>query len=410
MISANDRKALRDAAKRVAEIAALPVQEERRRMWKSHNALKRVRPLVLVFPEGSWDELLNDRKMKVADPELRHWEWQLRSTIYEHEHFPNDRPIEKTWPVYRAIRSTGWGLWPKEKPSSQTTKGARHYEQVLHSAEDLKKLHTPEISVDEKQTARTLELAQDLFGGILDVFVSGVAHVSFHPMSEYMKLRGHEQSLLDMYMEPGLIHEAMARFEEGYRGITRQYEQLGLLTLNNNGAYHSSGGVGYIDALPAPGFDGTHVRPRDIWASAESQELAAVSPEQHEEFALQYERRLLEPFGLNGYGCCEPLHDKLDYVLTIPNIRRVSISPWADVEKSAAKLGSRCIFSWKPHPAHLVGDFSPERIRAYIRRTLDLTRGCVIEMILKDTHTCENHSERFTEWTRIAMELAQEHA
>jgi hypothetical protein len=28
-------------------------------------------------------------------------------------------------------------------------------------------------------------------------------------------------------------------------------------------------------------------------------------------------------------------------------------------------------------------------------------------MILKDTHTCENHPERFTEWTKIARNLVE---
>jgi len=76
------------------------------------------------------------------------------------------------------------------------------------------------------------------------------------------------------------------------------------------------------------------------------------------------------------------------------------------VERCAEKLGNKYIFSWKPHPAHLVGDFDPARIKEYIRHTLEVTRGCVIEMILKDTHTCENHPERFTIWTDIAQDLA----
>ena len=60
-----------------------------------------------------------------------------------------------------------------------------------------------------------------------------------------------------------------------------------------------------------------------------------------------------------------------------------------------------------PHPAHLVGQFSPDKIKDYIAHTLQVTRGCVIEMILKDTHTCDHHPERFTIWTDIAQELAQ---
>jgi hypothetical protein len=143
-----------------------------------------------------------------------------------------------------------------------------------------------------------------------------------------------------------------------------------------------------------------------MWASAEAQELAQVSPDMHEAFALQYERRLLEPFGLNGYGCCEDLTDKLDLVLTIPNIRRISISPWADVERCGERLGADCIFSWKPHPSHLVGHFDDEAIRSYITHCCEATCDGIVEMILKDTHTCEHHPERFTRWTDIAQDVA----
>ncbi|MCX5673202.1 MAG: hypothetical protein NTU94_17950, partial [Planctomycetota bacterium] len=148
-------------------------------------------------------------------------------------------------------------------------------------------------------------------------------------------------------------------------------------------------------------------RPRDLWASAEAQELAQVSPEMHAEFSTAYEKRLLAPFGLNGYGCCEDLTLKLADVFTIPNIRRISISPFANVDACAERLGNRYIFSWKPNPAHLVGRFDPKALRAYIGHTLQVARGGVLEMILKDTHTCENHPERFTEWTRIARDLVE---
>jgi hypothetical protein len=134
--------------------------------------------------------------------------------------------------------------------------------------------------------------------------------------------------------------------------------------------------------------------------------MAGVSPVMHAEFITQYEKRLLEPFGLTGYGCCEDLSRKLDDVLTIPHIRRVSISPFADVRISAERLKGDYIFSWKPQPAHLVGEFSEPLVRGYLRDTLEVARrhGCVLEVILKDTHTCEHHPERFDRWLRIARE------
>jgi hypothetical protein len=211
--------------------------------------------------------------------------------------------------------------------------------------------------------------------------------------------------MYDMYEEPEMLHEAMAILEEGNRRLIQQYYDMDLLSLNNGGLYHSSGGVGYSSELPKVDYDGKKVRPCDIWACAESQELAQVSPQMHKEFVMQYEKRLLEPFGLNGYGCCEALDEKLDDVMSMPNMRRISISPWANVAKCADKIKDRFIFSWKHNPSYLAVGYDPEVIKKYVENALVSTKGCVTEIILKDTHTCENQPERFADWVRIVRGL-----
>jgi len=409
MIPEKDRTILRDLAKRVAEIGALPEMEARRREWKRHNSLHAGRPMMLIFPEGSWEELLPQSVLICEDAAARSMEWELRHRIYTFEHFRSDNVVDGEWIVGKAIGNTGWGLEPRHR-DSPAARGAWAFEPVINEPADMKKLHFPEISVDEKATEAALEQAHDLFDGILDVKLKGVAHVSFHLMNLWTGWRGLEQTMMDMCENPAWVHDAMAFLEEGHRRMIQQYVALNLLSLNNDNTYHSSGGNGWTDELPAPGFDGEHVRPCDMWASAESQEMAQVSPPMHAEFALQYEKQLLEPFGLNGYGCCEVLTDKLDYVLTIPHIRRISIAPMADVARSADRLGNRAIFSWKPDPSMLVGDFDEERVRAYVRHALHVSRGCVLEMILKDTHTCEHHPERFDRWTQAARQAIEEAA
>ena len=49
---------LRDLAARVAEIAALPVQEERAEMWRRHNRLEHGRPLVGLLGIRNCTDLL----------------------------------------------------------------------------------------------------------------------------------------------------------------------------------------------------------------------------------------------------------------------------------------------------------------------------------------------------------------
>ena len=406
MVTAEDRARLRSLAERVAEIAEQPTMAERREMWRRHNRLERVRPMVLVFPEGSWRELLPASTLGCETDEARQIEATLRRRIFYHDHLHDDTVIEKEWIVRKAVSTTGWGLAPRRVPTHMET-GAWGFDPVVNTGADLQKLSFPKVEYDAEATAVAFEQAQDLFGDILDVKLKGVDRVSFHLMALYTQLRGLDQVMLDMLDNPGMLHDAMAILEEGNRKVVEQYVALNLLDVNNDSTYHSSGGVGYSDELPPDDFDPERVRTCDMWASAEAQEMAQVSPEMHETFSLQYEKRLLEPFGLTGYGCCEDLTRKLDDVFKIPGIRRISIAPWADVETCAEKLDGDYIFSWKPNPAALVGAFDSARVRDSIQHTLEVSRNCVIEMILKDTHTCEHQPERFTEWTAIAQDLAE---
>jgi hypothetical protein len=402
MFSDHDREVLRGLARRVAAIAALPVMADRRQLWRRHNALDAVRPMVLIFPEGAWCELLPGDALACEDPHARNMEHGLRQRIYGYEHFASDNVVEADWPVHKVIRSTGWGLEP-QRVASTAQRGAWAFDPVINQPSDLNKLRWPDVWVDEEATQRNWDTAQELFGDILEVKMVGVTHVSFHLYNQYTALRGLEQVFMDMVCEPNWLHDAMAFLTEGHQRLIQQYVDLDLLSPNNDNTYHSTGGNGYTDEL-APGADGK-VKLSEMWASAESQELEPVSPAMHAEFATAYEKKLLEPFGLNGYGCCEGLHHKLEDVTTIPSIRRISMSPFANVDVAAPLVGDRYIFSWKPQPSHLVGEFNPELIRGYLQHTLDVCRGGVLEIILKDTHTCQNHPERFDQWTRICREL-----
>ncbi len=408
MLPASDRDVLRTLARRVAEVAARPVMAARREAWTDHNDLMPRRPMVLVFPEGAWRELLPEDRLVCEDPAARDAEYQLRIRLYTADHFDDDTVIENTWVVPKAITVSGWGLEPRWTDSPGAT-GAGTYAPVLNTAADIDKIKIPTVTHDAGASQARLAWAEELFGDILDVRLSGIQHVSFHPTAQYCRLRGLEEAMLDMCADPALVHAGMACLAAGHHAIIDAYERQNLLDLNNDNTYHASGGNGFTRQLPPPDHDPAHVCPRDMWASAESQEYAQVSPEMHAEFALRYEVPLLERFGLNGYGCCEDLTAKLPDVMKIPRLRRVSISPWADVPRCAEQLGRRCILSWKPHPGHLVGGFDADHVRAYLREAVGAAQahGCVFEMILKDTHTCEHHPERFDQWTRIAREVVE---
>jgi hypothetical protein len=184
-----------------------------------------------------------------------------------------------------------------------------------------------------------------------------------------------------------------------------------LITPNHDGVQVGSGGFGYTDELPGEGFDGTNCRARDTWGFAESQETTSVSAEMFEEFVFPYQAPLLSRFGLNCYGCCEPLHTRWDAVKRFPNLRRVSVSPWADIEQMAKNLGCSYVYSLKPNPSFLASPrIDEEQIRHNLRRAFEITRNCRVEVVMKDNHTIGRNPLNVIRWVRIAREEADRYA
>jgi hypothetical protein len=187
-----------------------------------------------------------------------------------------------------------------------------------------------------------------------------------------------------------------------------QLEELGLLERNDVNARVGSGGYGYCSELPGAGYDPSHVRPGNQWGGATAQIFSEVSPEMHEEYAVKHERRWLERFGLTYYGCCEPLDLKADVLATIANLRKVSVSAWADPARAAENLGGKYVLSFKPNPAIVAEDgWRPGVAREAIRRTLERMEGCAVEIVLKDISTVRREPGRLAEWAQIAVEEAE---
>lgn len=412
-IKPKDRHLLRELAKRVAEIGHLPIQQEKAALWTRHDDLECVRPMVLVYPGDSWRELLPDSELCTEGEFCRGLERDLRRRIYHHERLADDNVIEPVVFSHAVVHETGWGL-EEHWINPEDATGAHRFEPVIREESDLDKLRTPQVTVDWEATKAQTAILRSLFDGILTV----EPHQQWtwdRPymvnMDEFATLRGLDQLLLDLVDRPEWVHQAMEKMLQGRIAQLEAMLATGLVTVNNRNQFTGSGGMGYTAQLPQADFDGVHVRAKDLWGFAATQIFSEVSPAMHEEFALQYERRYLSRFGLNSYGCCEPLHNKLDLIKTIPNLRRVSISSWADAAKSAEGLGNRYIFSYKPNPAIVAGEgWNPEAVRKGLREVLEQTKGCVVEIILKDVQTCRQQPQRLWNWVRIARETIEEFA
>ncbi len=402
-IKSEDRNILKELAHRSDELAGREIEKERRKLWYEHNQLNKNRPLIFCDPENGWNEIITEEDLECSGELARSWEMRLRKEIFWAEEMGDDRVTEPTFALNYVHRETDWGM--SEKKIGGEAGGSYSWDPPLKDyEEDFEKLKFPEIEVDEKETERIYELADDILGDYLQVQVKGSFWWTLGMTWTAINLRGMEQFMLDIYENPDYLHRLMAFLRDGHLAKLDYLEEKGYLSLNNDGTYVGSGGFGYTEELPQKDYEGK-VRTIDMWGFAESQETSCVSPEKFHEFVFQYQLPILERFGLNCYGCCEPLDQRWDIIKRIPRLRRVSVSPWADKEEMADRLEDDYIYSWKPMPTDLaVPEIDEDKIRQDLREALSIIKDCQVEIIMKDNHTIGNNPENVKRWCKIARE------
>ena len=122
---------------------------------------------------------------------------------------------------------------------------------------------------------------------------------------------------------------------------------------------------------------------------------------------MQYSIPLASRCAYTYYGCCEPLHDRIDQIQKYPNIRKIGVSPWADVEKSAEALEGKYVFSRKPNPAHVAGVTDPDVIRREMEDTVRVCQkhGCPLDITLKDISTVGYRPENLMVWAQTVSDV-----
>jgi len=405
--SSSDRDRLRRLAGEMAAIAALPVQAEKKALWRRLNGLRPVRPMVAI-DQVCWNEMnVNDELTLVCENrECRGYEQVLLRTLYQWRHFPVDFVVEPTMPVPLAIANTGFGIRVEQDlavtdPSSAVL-GHRYHNQFETDA-DLDRIQTPVVTHDAAETERRLEVAHALFDGLLEVYPEGrTPYLSvWDVVSTWM---GVETALYAMADRPAYMQELVRRMVAGYQRMLDQYEAQGLLCRRQSWI-HCTGA--FTDELPAPGYDPAKPRLKDLWAFGLAQMLSTVSPEMFDAFEIEPCLPLLRRFGLVYYGCCDPLDRKMAQVRKIPNVRKVSMSPWVDEERGAAAIGRDLVYSRKPNPALLATPrFHEDAVREHLEASVAVCarHGCPLELILKDISTVRYEPARLWRWAEIAMQ------
>ena len=267
----HDRQVLRELGRRVAQIAALPVQRETIALWKAHNRLKPLRPMVMI-DQIPWHEMnVNDELTnRCHDPFCKGLETQLRRTIYCWTHMRADMVVEPVVEVDKVICDSGFGVGIKEDSAFTDTENdvySHMYLDQLAEESDLAKIKDPKVWLDAPATAAAEERAHETFDGILEVRMSR-ADGDVCPVGSDRLLARAQTVVFDLADRPEYMHRLVARVMQAQLALLDQIEAQGLLQWPQP-LIHCTGA--WTDELPAAGFDPARPRARDGWTFGMSQ-------------------------------------------------------------------------------------------------------------------------------------------
>ncbi len=401
---------LRKLAEEWAQIADLPAHKEKARLWQKLNDLDSERPMVWIN-EIPWHEMNvnNELSLRCKDPWARSQEDLMRKTIYQWKYMPGDMILNPWLDCPLSIYSSDFGIIEDVDlaiidPENDIV--SRHFNVQIRDMDDIEKIRMPQISHNKEATEIRYGLMSEIFSDILPVKKQGQTHIWFTPWDFLIRWWGIQEAMMDLIMRPDMVHAFYERMVKAWMVELDQFEEQNLLTLDCNNTRIGSGGYGYSGEMPGEPYDAEWVKPHNMWGCSNAQIFSDVSPEMHWEFAIEHDLKWLERWQLTYYGCCEPLAGKGHLLKKIPNLRKVSCSPWNDTGKAIEELGKDYVLSRKPNPAIFATEkFDISQARRDLRDFLEQTEGeCHVEFIMKDISTVNYEPWRLWEWEKICIE------
>ena len=409
IIMLNEREHLRALARKYMEYANLPIMKEKENRWYAHNRLEGT-PMVLMeyhtFAQDFMDPLL------CTDETNRRLESILVGAINNFELIGDDKVIPPYIPLPMDIWFTAFDLPVKsgrttEKDGS-THAFPQHYEHpITDLGEQYDLIKKSTYGYNKESTMKTYERFSEMVGDIVPVKLTNDSlNWHFALSIRFIPLMGMENYMYAMYDYPELVKEVYDRIAtDGLEFVDWQIKN-DLLPLNNGNNCMGSGSYCFSDELPAPGYDGV-TRKQDLWMHMNSQETVSLSPDMYRDIVFPAYKKVADAFGYIYYGCCEPADPIWDCVSSIENMRKVSVSAWANEEFMGNVLrGSKTIYSRKPSPNFLGVDekFDEDGFRAHIAHTVKMAQGCKLEIIFRDVYKLCGDRDRAGKAMKITRE------
>jgi hypothetical protein len=385
----NDKRRLRELAARYSEYALGEPMAERREKWRLHNRLEEKTFPFHIEDNGSYLQDLTP-PLKCEEDVCRGLEARLLHALVSYEMIDDDRIIPDRFVVdwCTSLTANCEELQITRADNGRgSSLGYKTNKPIQDIDADWHKLKKREITLHRERTQRHAEVAREAFEGLLPVEVGRVSSLYSNGITNRaVHLMGMQELYLQMAMQPEAVHRFLGFLAEDNLVLGRWEEDQGLLTLNHDGNQgYCSGSSLFSDETAVPA--GEKVVSTDRYGYLESQESAGISADMFDEFLMPHFSRLARKFKLLKFGCCEPVHDLMPVLQRLPNLRKVSVTPWCDQRRLTETCRQDVIWCRKPVPLKLCGTtFDPDDLRAHLQETLDIGQDYFIEFVYRDTN------------------------
>ena len=400
-----DRSIVRELAKQYMEFATSEKQRKRYQRGKDNNDLIAGRPPVTI-EEIPWYQMNYEDALTCycEDEQARAVEYDLRVRLYRIKYFDVDGFFDPFWRVRMAFDETPNGLIVREdiRRTDDTNHIISHeYEDVLQDESALEKMVLPQFTLRPDIDEKNMNFYTDLLGDAMPVKLTGSNYIYCAPWDYITRLRGITPILYDMYDNPELLHAIMKKMMEEWTARIDFIEKYSKVDTNPNELHCTPAQISGL----GEGWKGT-------WFRTMAQSFGTISPEMHEEFDVAYTKELSKRFAYTYYGCCEPLDNKIEMLKrNFANLRKIGVSPWANVEVCAEQIGKDFVLARKPNPANVAVKTDPEVIRKEIEDTVKacVRYGCPVDFALKDISTVSHRPENLIVWSEVASSVLDEY-
>jgi hypothetical protein len=412
-VTEEERKLLRELAKKQLEYSMLPIMKEREARWYKHNDLKGEIPMIHFETWTCQNDLLPESKCSSEAAKII--EYCLNTEILNHERIGDDRVVKPWFSISWDIMFSLFDIEIKRE-HTKDSEGRDLGHQFMHPIKDLpealKVLKKSSYCVDREKTMKWKSFVEDIFGDVLPVKI-GNGSQGIGLSQNIVHLMGMETMIYSLVDYPDEFHEIMRRMTNDYITYLRWMEAESLLSLNNGNDGIGQGTFGFTNNLPGKSFNSNMgVTSANLWGYTDSQETVSISPAMFDEFFFPYYLEVAKQFGLLSYGCCEPVHSNWEKSLSkLPNLRKISISPWCDEEYMGQILkGSNTIYHRKPSP-NFVGvgkELDEEAYKKHILKTINCAKGCKLEFSFRDVYALSGNPDKPRRAVQIVRELLEE--